>query len=146
MMCHRYRPAFSSRAASFASATVLLLLALTLADCDHWPCSNDIVYRVISPSGTRVAVHVVRNCGATTDYASLVAITAPGAGVPRDSSVVFSADSGHGAAPSGPNGALDITFRWSDSTHLRITYDSRIRVFRHEAQFEDIHVEYAPKT
>jgi hypothetical protein len=104
------------------------------------------VQQVAAPGGTRTAVLVVRDCGATTDYASLVAIIRPGAKVPRNRGIVFSADSGHGATIAQPNNALYVDVSWSDATHLHIAYDSRVRVFKHDTQFEDIQIDYTPKT
>jgi hypothetical protein len=123
---------------------LLLLSAFSLAACN--PCADEVVQQATSPSGTIKAVFFVRNCGATADYASSVCIISPGAKVPEDHGIVFSADSNHGAAPLQPNGALPVSVTWVDSDHLRITYDSRARVFRSERLFKDIHIEYSPKT
>jgi hypothetical protein len=123
---------------------LLLLVAFALSACSQ--CADEVVHEATSPSGATKAVFFVRNCGATTDYASSVCIISPGAKVPKDHGIVFTADSNHGAAPLQPNGALPISVTWVDSDHLRITYDSRARVFRSERLFKDVHIEYSPKT
>ena len=123
---------------------LLLFGALALSTCS--PCSDEVVQEITSPSGASKAVVFVRNCGATADYTSSVCIIAPSAKIPREDGIIFSADSNHGAAPSQPNGALPVTVIWVDSDHLRITYDSRARVFRSERLFKEVYIEYSPKT
>ena len=125
-------------------AVVSVLLTGIVTSCS--PCADDIVQQVAAPGGSHTAVVVVRDCGATTDYASLVAIIRPGGKIPRKRGIVFSADSGHGTALSQPNGALFIDVSWRDATHLHIAYDSRVRVFRHDTRFEDIQIDYTQKT
>jgi hypothetical protein len=123
---------------------VPVLLIGMLTSCS--PCTDEIVQQLPAPGGSRTAVFLVRDCGATTDYASLVAIIRPGGKIPRKRGIVFSADTGHGSAVSQPNGALFIDVSWRDATHLHIAYDSRVRVFKHETQFEDIQIDYTQKT
>jgi hypothetical protein len=124
--------------------TAPILLAAVLTSCN--PCADQIVEQIEAPDGSRTAVLVVRDCGATTDYASLVAIIRPDTKVPRNRGIVFSADSGHDTAIAQPNNALYIDVSWRDATHLHIAYDSRVRVFKHDTRFEGIQIDYTEKT
>jgi hypothetical protein len=70
-------------------AAVLLSLALQAA-C----CGNEDDVRVVSPDGKHTAHWYLRNCGATTDYVTMVTITVVSAG--RDSVVAPRLSSGQG--------------------------------------------------
>ena len=100
----------------------------------------------LPPSGTLKAVFFFRNYGAATDYASSIRITSLRKMSLSDGEIVFTADSNHGAAPFQPNGALPITITWIDFDHLRITYDSRMRVFQSATHFQNVQIEYISKT
>ena len=129
------------------SFTAQLLLIATFSVVGCGLCDDEVVQEIEAPEGGAFkALVFVRNCGATTDYASSVCLVSPNAKSPQGNAIVFTADSNHGAAPSLPNGALPIAVVWVDSSHLRLIYDSRVRVFRSERLFSGIHIEYSPKT
>lgn len=61
----------------------------------------------------------------------------------RESGNVFTADTNHGKAPSGPGGGPVVTVRWIDRRTLEIAYDSAARVFGHETRHDDTDILYA---
>jgi hypothetical protein len=60
----------------------LCLLPLPLQGC-FFVCGSDEIGRTASPGGQYVATVFVRNCGATTDFNTNIAIVATGESVPK---------------------------------------------------------------
>lgn len=88
--------------ASTISAAVLV--ATTATGCGL--CGNEDEVRVTSPDGAHIAHAYLRNCGATTDYVTMVDIETPG----RSNGInAYSADGAHG-----------LTLRWASPQELHI--------------------------
>jgi hypothetical protein len=121
----------------------LLLLALPLlgiGGCARDACTNTLVARHVDPATTLIAYVLVRDCGATTDYATNVAIGRTGE--PQSNAhVAFTADSGHGAAQIDGN-AIWLRANWTGPGKLSIAYADRSRVFRKEASFAGAQISY----
>jgi hypothetical protein len=85
----------------FAAA---LLVAITAMGCGL--CGNEDEVRVTSPDGKHVAHSYLRNCGATTDYVTVVDMETPG----RSNGInAYSAD-----------GAHELTLRWASPQEFHI--------------------------
>ena len=69
-------------------------------------CGNEDDVRVASPDGKHVAHSYLRNCGATTDYVTMVDLEAPGY---SQAAMAYSAD-----------GAHELTLRWTSPQELHI--------------------------
>ena len=119
--------------------TFLCLAALT-ACSGLSDCGDQVLVEKISPDGQHVATLFVRDCGATTGYATQLAITKRG--VPFDrTTVVFIADDDHGSAlTQGP--AIWTEMRWTNSTELFFAYAEKARIVRRRDQVDGIHVRY----
>ena len=104
---------------------------LSLAGCGAEPlCSSDVIRVARDIGSDRYAVTATRDCGATTDYATILRIGR--ASEPQSAaSEVFVADSNHGAAAEGPEGAIWLKVVWTAPGQLSVAYDSRARVFKH---------------
>lgn len=133
-------------------ATLLTLLVLIVAGClSVWlfvqslsACGTSIVETVPSPNRTQKAVVFVADCGATTSLVTVVAILSaeedlPSRGGPKG---VFSATTGHGAAPEGPKGGPIVSVTWVSNTELHIRRDRRAEVFRQEPAYNRISIRY----
>ena len=92
-------------------------------------CSDTITGRYPAPQGRRVAVLVVRDCGATTGYATHVFVTYPGEPLRGRRGNVIVADTDRGSAPHSAGGGLPIQVEWTGPDSLVLRYDARGRVF-----------------
>ncbi|MGY4396994.1 hypothetical protein ACVWZA_002185 [Sphingomonas sp. UYAg733] len=120
---------------------VLLIATFCLSGCDGADlCSNTLVEKLLDPTGTHVAYHYVRNCGATTDYATSVAIGAPGEDTAK-ADVVFTADSGHGAARTEGEG-IWLRMTWTRPGMLFVSHAEKARIFRQESQARGVGITY----
>ncbi len=123
-----------------------VVVVLALAGCEMAPgCQDEVVQRAASPDGAHVAAVFVRNCGATTAYATSVEVLPAGTerrGAKED--VVFTADSDHGAAPAGAGGGPEVRARWLADGRLEIAHHPRARSFRRMTEHRGIHITYAP--
>ncbi|MBW4331715.1 hypothetical protein KY084_12625 [Stakelama sp. CBK3Z-3] len=92
-------------------------------------CSNDVQQVARDPGSDRYAATLVRNCGATTDYATVVRV---GRASEAQSAVkeVFVADTDHGAATRGAQGAIWTSVVWTAPGKLSIAYAKDARVYR----------------
>ncbi|WP_168847834.1 hypothetical protein [Sphingomonas sp. S2M10] len=92
-------------------------------------CSSETLHVARDIGGDRVAVTSVRNCGATSDYATVISVgraTEPQAAATE----IFVADSDHGAALDGGGGAIWTSVVWSAPGKLSVAYASKARVFK----------------
>ncbi|HEX6039189.1 hypothetical protein [Longimicrobium sp.] len=117
---------------------------LMLGGCNLLDCGDEVTQRESRPDARGAAVVYVRNCGATTDYSTQVALIRHVDAPPRDGEVLFVVDGDHGAAPAGPGGGPVVRIRWIDVNHLEIAHDPRARTFRHESAQGALRVTYVP--
>src|SRR6478672_6457763 len=66
-----------------------LLLPVLASACTPALCANTITQRISSPNGQYDAVVFTRDCGATTDYSTQVALVRRGTGLPDRPGNVF---------------------------------------------------------
>jgi hypothetical protein len=119
---------------ALTAATVVTLPACNL-------CGNQVIRRVPSPDGRRVAVIFERDCG-TTGFSTQVSIL-DGASEPTGSGNVFIADTNLNAAPPALCGGPDVQVQWHDSKQLTIAHHPAARVFRRTSSQSDIAISYA---
>jgi hypothetical protein len=105
-------------------------------------CENDIVADHPSPAGPARVVVFVRSCGATTDFSAHASLLDAGAPLPDEGGNLFVADTGHGAAPSGPKGGPDVRVRWYGPRAVLVEHHERARVFKAERQVGDVTATY----
>jgi len=109
--------------------------------CSDAGCENSVLQDIPSPDGRRHAVIFERSCGATTGFSTQVSVV-PSVRDARGPGNVFTADTDHGKAPSGPGGGPIVAARWIDRRTLEIRYDSEARVFHHERRHDDTDIRY----
>ena len=114
---------------------LLLLLSLLIAGCDRplIDCSDKLVRQSWAPDRARIAAVVERNCGATTDFTTLVAVL--DAGDASGDDIVFVAKGSH-----------KVELIWNSSTSLSIrceTCESK-DVFKTADQSKGVTINFMP--
>jgi hypothetical protein len=104
-------------------------------------CEDEDVCMYPSPLGTYEARIYVRDCGATTSWATHVKLTQKRRLLPDVTSLIFVADGNHGRAPRGPANGPEVRLRWNDDNHLVITHHKYATVFRSDSRFEDVTID-----
>lgn len=93
----------------------LALISILLSACTK-PCSDEVMSQVVDLEKKTAAVHVVKNCGATTGYAHQIYIVVPGTDY-DNATPIFVADK-----------VDNLAITWSGKRTLEISYDSA-RIF-----------------
>ena len=109
---------------------LLVALLIPLSACGTEPTCSTKVLQVARDIGSdRYASTELRDCGATTDYATIVRVGR--ASEPQSEAVdVFVADSDHGKATDGTGGSIFMNVVWTAPGKLAIVHDERGRVFK----------------
>lgn len=127
-----------------AMRAFLLLLLLPFAGCqksaDLVACGDELVRMERDPGGALAAFHYVRDCGATTDYATTIAIGPADRGL-EGATTVFVADSDHGAAEAAGRG-IWLEMRWTAPHRLSVAYAEKARVFKRVEKVDGAQVLY----
>ncbi|MDG5488197.1 hypothetical protein NYR55_06135 [Sphingomonas sp. BGYR3] len=101
-----------------------------LVGCAAEPlCSTKVLQVARDPGSDRYASTVLRDCGATTDYATVVLVGRANER-PSDAVEVFVADSDHGNAPRANAGGIWTSVVWSAPGQLSIVHEAKARVFK----------------
>lgn len=107
-------------------------------------CGDEVVQHEPSPYGWGTAIVFVRDCGATTGFATQVALVGNVDAGRRERNVVFVADDDHGATPSWPGGGTRVRVRWVAANHLEVAHHPRARTSQREESHGGIRITYAP--
>jgi len=96
-------------------------------------CSDQVLSESTSPNGVLIATSFVRNCGATTDFSSIVTVHRKSDGLGSNQDMVFVAEGRH-----------QLSLNWSDATTFAVKCDtcSRASIFRQVAIVGDININY----
>jgi len=106
----------------------LLPLIAGLSGCSVAPlCTSDVVQVARDPGSNRYAVTESRNCGATTDFATVVRVGRANQ-AQDDAQEVFVAD--EGGTGGGRRGTIWTNVVWTGPGHLLIARASHARVFK----------------
>lgn len=106
-------------------------------------CGNDFIEAVPSPDGSKKIVVFQRDCGATTGFSTQASILSSNEALSNTSGNVFSSDTNHGAAPSGPGGGPALQVVWRSSEAVAISYHPAVRVFKAEPQVDGVQFTYS---
>lgn len=117
---------------------VLWLLPLPLQGC-LFECVNEEVGRAASPGGKYVAAVFIRDCGATTDFSTQVAIVPAGEDIPELGNVYRATA---GSAPRTEGGWFPVGVRWLGPDRLQITFAAGAEEFLRLNRFSGATVEY----
>lgn len=93
----------------------LSLVPILLSACAD-PCNDEVISQAVNLEKKTAAIHVVKNCGATTGYAHQIYIVVPGTNY-ADATPIFVADK-----------ADNLAVTWTGEKALQISYDSA-RIF-----------------
>jgi hypothetical protein len=91
-------------------------------------CSSEVKERTRDSDSDLYATTDLRNCGATTDYATVVRVGR--ISDPDNLEEVFVADSNHGQATPATGGLIWMSVGWTKRGSLSISYATNARVFR----------------
>jgi hypothetical protein len=105
-------------------------------------CANELLAEAVSPDGKLKAVVFQRDCGATTGFSTQVSVFAASAGVGNSAGNVFTSDTNHGLAPSGPGGGPLVKVNWRSPSVLVVSHHAAARVFIAEPQVGSVKVNY----
>ena len=114
-------------------------VCVAAAGCDL--CGNEVLGRVIAPSGEMSAVIFQRSCGATTPFSTQVSLLAVDE-QPNGMGNVFRADTDNGKAPTGPGRSPEVAVRWIDAKTLEIRHHPKARIFAAEERVGSIRIVY----
>ena len=136
------------RALTFAAALVGLLLvafigirALDLSGAGM--CDTSVISREPSPDRHASVVVFEHDCGATTDFGIHVALLRAGEDLTENTGgLLFSVDSDHGRAASGPKGGPWVEAHWAGPDSIVIRYDAAARIFRQTVVLDGVRVGY----
>lgn len=87
---------------TFVSAVLVLLVGCNV-------CSDDIKGEADSPDRAVKATWFLRDCGATTDFSTIISLHKPSDGFRADSQIVFIA-----------KGPKQVHLKWEDARHLLV--------------------------
>jgi hypothetical protein len=104
-------------------------------------CGDEDVGRFESPNHARAIRIFVRDCGATTTWATIVELRERRRLLPDKSETVFVADR-HGGAPAGPGYGPEVRVRWLDDTAVVLAHHVGATVFRSEARVGRVGIRY----
>jgi len=112
---------------------VFLVLVLSLAAIGCDVCSDRVVREVKSPDKVLTATWYVKNCGATTDFSTVVSLHKAGSSFKDDSDIVFVA-----------KGRGELRLAWNNSHQLSIQCVAcqRTDVFKEVTKFADIDIAF----
>ena len=120
----------------------LLLLTMALGGCSQTPlCASRVVEVTRDPGSDRYAVTESRDCGATTDVATIVRV-GRASQLQDDAEEVFVADSGDGEAADGQRGTIWTNVVWTGPGQLQIARASHARVFKQLAASNGARISY----
>jgi hypothetical protein len=110
---------------------VILLLALLCSGCGS--CGDEVTSESIGPDRASKATLFTRNCGATTDFSTIVSIHRPDNSFSDEGDFVFVA-----------KGQGNIQLKWISAKALEIHCEGRERkyVFRRVTALGDIDISY----
>jgi len=92
-------------------------------------CGNEKLAEYPSPDRKWKVVVFQRDCGATTGFSTQAALVPIDGDWPNRSGNIFTSDTDHGAAPSGPGGGPELGVRWEGPTDLVLTHHPKARVW-----------------
>lgn len=123
---------------------VAAVVAVSMHGFGDSSCANEVLAEAPSPDGKLKAVVFQRDCGATTSFSTQVSVFAAESAVGNAAGNVFTSDTNHGAAPSGPGGGPVVRVDWRSPSVLVVSHDAAARVFVAESHVGEVKVNYEP--
>ena len=127
-----------------ATAAVLVVIAfgVFLYQMFAKACGNEILREFVSPDNSKKVVVFERDCGATTDFSTQASLLGISEKLPDEGGNVFSADTNHGATPSGAGGGPELRVRWESSNRVVLEHHTAARVFKASRRIDQTEVRY----
>jgi len=95
-------------------------------------CGNDIVQKVTSPYGEKVAYIFTRDCGATTSPSPQLSILNKGENLPNKSGNTFRSDK-------------EFSIRWLSNMKLQVIYEKNSETYEMDKSVNGIKIDYVGK-
>lgn len=95
-------------------------------------CGNDIVQKVPSPNGEKVAYIFTRDCGATTGFSPQLSILNKDDDFKNESGNTFRSDK-------------DFSIEWLDEKNLKVIYNKSSETYEMDKKVNGIKIEYVGK-
>ena len=113
------------------SLLVLVATVMVMISCSV--CSTEVVQGSRSPDGVLQATWYTKNCGATTDFSTVVSVHRPDSSYKDDSDIVFVA-----------KGKQTMKLGWAAPNHLSVACSScgRTAIFREVTKIGDIDISF----
>jgi hypothetical protein len=105
-------------------------------------CGNQIINSTSLPEANEKVVVFQRDCGATTGFSTQVSILENGEELKNESGNIFTADTEHEKAPSGPGGGPEVKVVVVSGNTIKILHHRSARVFNHKMQWHGVNIEY----
>lgn len=127
----------------YARFVIIFLLTLqtgvlSLSTSCSSACGNTLVREVPEPGGKHKVIIFQRDCGATTDFVTHVALLKRGEPLSNGTvGNIFIADSNRGNVPS-----MDIDVRWVQASQIVITYPKNARIYKKAERVGDVSASY----
>lgn len=104
---------------------------------------NEVLAEYPSPREKHRVVVFQRDCGATTGFSTQASILKVDEPLKNVGGNVFTSDTNHGAAPSGPGGGPALFVTWLGENSVAFSYHPNTRVFRMEPEMDGAQVTYS---
>jgi hypothetical protein len=98
-------------------------------------CSDEIKKEVQSRNGKYIITLFERNCGATTDFSTIVNL--------RSKAGEFNGNKENNIFVM--KGKYDVEIKWEDDTHLKISYPKDSEVFKQMGMWREIKISFFEK-
>jgi hypothetical protein len=110
---------------------VTCVVVLLATGCN--PCGDEVMSNIHSPDGALTATALIRDCGATTDFSTVVKVHRKGAWIRDHNEIVFVAKGRH-----------DLEMKWNGPAALTIRCGrcSRKDIFREVTGFENVSISF----
>lgn len=119
-------------------------IVLAMGSCEPlFPCEDEQISRQTSPDGTREVRVFVRDCGATTTWATHVVVSRKRWLLPDASHTVFVAVRGD-VTPAGPGHGPEVRVSWLGPRSVRLVHHPTAQIARSEREAEEVTVDWQP--
>ncbi|MEQ9091528.1 MAG: DUF5412 family protein [Balneola sp.] len=102
-------------------------------------CGENLLFESYSPNNDYKVLILERNCGATTDFSTLVTAQIPNSDSKTE---IFLADDDHGVTPHGRGRSTRVETEWLAEDSLAIYHHPNARIYFSETKWNDLKIIY----
>lgn len=127
---------------AIAGIGVLFAAVLWIVLSGFDPCGNRVLAEHVSPSGRHRAIVFIRDCGATTGFATHVSVIDATGSPPEEGGNIFTIDQGLSVADAEQKLGPQIAVHWIDNTRLAVAHNGTGRVIRSLRAMGHVTIDY----